>query len=100
MAHYRENWKTYWKLPLISTLGGWIFVLLGVLGFMDGYPAWEAGGGPHLPFLAGGIAIALGVASILVSRRFREYARTWERRLIDAGQGDEILPGPGEQGSP
>jgi hypothetical protein len=93
MAHYRENWKTYWKMAPISRLAGWIFMCLGVLAFIEGYPAWLAGEIPNFPFFAGGIAIALGVAAILTSSRFGSFARTWEHRLIDAGQADEILQG-------
>jgi hypothetical protein len=48
---------------------------------------------PNLPFFTGIISIALGVVAILASSRFRVYARTWEQRLIDAGQGEEILLG-------
>jgi hypothetical protein len=99
MAHYRANWKTWWKMRLIAAAGGWIFICLGVLDFMEGYPAWQAGVVPNLPFFGGGISIALGVAAILVSSRFQGSARTWERRLIDAGQGDEILQEYGVQRS-
>jgi hypothetical protein len=98
MDHYRKNWKAWWKMPLVSTLGGWILVFLGVLFFIEGYPAWQAGGGPSLPFVAGGIAVALGIGAVLVSSRFRTLARTWEHRLIEAGQADELLE-PGAQGS-
>jgi hypothetical protein len=93
MTHYREHWKTWWKMRLIAGLGGWIFICLGVLSFIDGYPLWQAGVVPNLPFFTGIISIALGVVAMLASSRFRVYARTWEQRLIDAGQGEEILLG-------
>jgi hypothetical protein len=100
MAHYRENWKTYWKIAPISRLGGWIFICLGVLYFIDGFPAWKAASGSTyiLPFFAGGLSVALGAAAILVSSRFSAWARAWDRRLIDAGQGGEILQA--DQGCP
>jgi hypothetical protein len=100
MAHYRENWKTVWRMNLISTLGGAIFLALGVANLVQGVSGWhEAAGLSSLPaFLAAGINLAIGIVSLLFSSWFRRYARAWELRLIEAGHAEEDLKESMEQG--
>ncbi len=88
MAHYRENWKTIWRMNLISTLGGCIFLALGGLNLIQGVSVWPPSG---LAILAAGIELAVGLASLLISSMFRRYAKTWELRLIEAEHSEEIL---------
>jgi hypothetical protein len=93
MAHYRENWKTILRMSLISTLGGWIFLVLGVMNLAQGISAPNPA--PDLqyifPFLAAGINLTIGLASLLFSSSFRRYSRAWERRLIEASHAEEAL---------
>jgi hypothetical protein len=93
MAHYRENWKTIMRMNLISTLGGWIFLVLGVANIAQGISAWYSGTGLSflLPFLASGINMTIGLASLLFSSSFRRYSRAWERRLVEASHAEEGL---------
>jgi hypothetical protein len=115
MAHYRENWKPIWRMNLISTLGGCIFLALGLLNLVQGIsaalgsvPAYtllvQAGltsgiGRSVLPsFLAGGINLAIGGVSLLFSTWFRRFSRAWELRLIEAAHSEEALEKTMEQG--
>jgi len=100
MAHYRENWKTIWRMNLIAILGGAVFLALGVVNILQGIAAWYAGTGlmSFFAFFAGGLNIAIGLAALLTSAGFRRYARAWESRLAEAGQSEETLKKSMEQG--
>ncbi|HVP25066.1 MAG TPA: hypothetical protein VMS81_03715 [Methanomicrobiales archaeon] len=100
MAHYRENWKTIWRMNLIAILGGTIFLVLGVSNLLQGISAWYAGTGlpSFLAFVAAAINLTIGATSLLFSVWFRRYARAWELRLIEAGHSEETLKHSMEQG--
>ena len=109
MAHYRENWNAIWRMNLISTLGGCIFLILGVLNLYEGISALLAGSGPAniflvqqgltsgvaqtLPFsfFAAALNLAIGLVSLLFSAWFRRYSRAWDRRLIEADRSGDAL---------
>lgn len=103
MAHYRANWKTIWRMNLISTLGGAIFLALGVINIVDGILAWYSPPGYFYlpvflaPFIAGAINLTIGVVSLRFSSWFRRYARAWDRRLIEASHSEEALKHAMEQ---
>jgi hypothetical protein len=92
MVHYRENWKTWWKMAPLSRMGGGIFIIMGLLEFYRVYSSWDpAGTGTVLvPLVAGALFIALGAEALLLAAKFQASARAWERRLIDAGMGGEF----------
>lgn len=101
MAHYRENWKTIWRMNLISTLGGCIFLALGVLNLFQGISTWLSAGGMVsllLSLVAAGINLAIGLVSLLFSAWFRRYSRAWDHRLIEAAHSEEALKHAMEQG--
>jgi hypothetical protein len=102
MAHYREHWKTIWRMNLIATLGGCIFLALGIVNLVQGLSAGYPAPGPDsaylFPFVAAATNIAIGLVSLLSSAWFRQYARAWELRLIEATQGEEALEKSMEQG--
>jgi hypothetical protein len=100
MTHYRENWKTIWRMNLIAILGGAIFLALGITNLLQGISAWYAGTVlSSLPgFAAAAINIAIGATSLLFSVWFRRFARAWELRLIEAAQSEETLRKSLEQG--
>jgi len=104
MAHYREHWKTIWRMNLIATLGGCLFLALGIVNLVQGISLGYPAGGPDLaylfPFVAAGINLAIGLVSLLSSAWFRSYARAWERRLIEASHSEEALEKSMEQGGP
>jgi hypothetical protein len=109
MAHYRANWKTIWRMNLISILGGCIFLALGVLNLFEGVSAVLARSGPGyvfiiqegltsgigrtllISFFAAAINLTIGVVSLLFSSWFRRFARAWDHRLIEASQSEEAL---------
>jgi hypothetical protein len=115
MAHYRENWKTIWRMNLISILGGCIFLALGVLNLLEGisavlragplYPYLIQAGLANWPpwsvffaFFAAGLDLAIGLVSLSFSAGFRRYSRAWELRLIEAARSEEALRKSMEQG--
>ena len=99
MGHYRENWNAIWRMNLISTLGGCIFLALGVVNIIEGIQWWYSpfpGEIIYLPtvsplIFAAGIDLAIGVVSLLFSALFRRYSRAWDRRLIEADRSGDAL---------
>ena len=99
MAHYRANWKTIWRMNLISILGGAVFLALGVVNIIEGIQWWYSpypGEIIYLPaiiplFFAIGIDLAIGLVSLRFSFWFRRYARAWDHRLIEASHTEEAL---------
>jgi len=101
MAHYRENWKAIWRMNLISTLGGAVFLTLGMLNLFQGISAWLSTGdlvSLLLSLVAAGINLTIGVVSLLFSAWFRRYSWAWDHRLIEASQSEEALKHTLEQG--
>ena len=101
MAHYRENWKAIWRMNLISTLGGAVFLALGVLNLVQGVFAWMSAGdlvSLLLSLGAAGINLTIGLVSLLFSSWFRRYASAWDHRLIEASHSEEALKHAMEQG--
>lgn len=87
MAHYRENRSRIRWMQLLCVLGGGAFCLLGVLNVVQGIVGPASPGDAWtrvLPFLAGGINLAIGGASLLFARSFRTYSDAWDRRLAEA----------------
>ncbi|MDD1665160.1 MAG: hypothetical protein LUQ32_07365 [Methanomicrobiales archaeon] len=103
IAHYRENWKAIWRMNLISTLGGAVFLTLGVVNIVDGILAWYSPLGFFYlpvflaPFIAGAINLTIGGVSLLFSSWFRRYARAWDHRLIETSHSEEALKHAMEQ---
>jgi hypothetical protein len=115
MAHYRENWKTIWRMNLISTLGGCIYLILGVLNLFEGISAVLAGSGPAyvfiiqegltsgigrtmlISFFTAGINLTIGLVSLLFSAWFRRFSRAWDHRLIEATHTEAALKHAMEQ---
>ena len=116
MAQYRENRPAVRLMTIICTLGGTLFLALGVLNLLAGISAAMAGTGPlyiflvqagltsgigsslFLSFFAAGINLAIGVISLLSSSWFRRYSRAWDRRLEEASRSEEALRHTMEQG--
>jgi hypothetical protein len=94
MGHYRENWKAIWRMNLICTLGGAVFLTLGLLNLFQGVSTWMSAGdivSLFLAILAAAINLTIGGASLLFSSWFRRYARAWDHRLIEASHSEEAL---------
>ena len=109
MALYRENREAIRLMTLVCTLGGIIFIVLGLLNLVAGISALVAGTGPLYPFmvragltggigespffsfLAAGINLAIGMVSLLLSSWFRRYSRAWDLRLEEASRSEEAL---------
>jgi len=94
MAHYRENWKAIWRMNLITTLGGAVFLALGVLNLFQGISAWLSAGdlvSLLSSLVAAGINLTIGGVCLLFSSWFRRYSRAWGHRLIEASRSEEAL---------
>jgi hypothetical protein len=116
MARYRENRQSVRLMTLICTLGGALFIALGVLNLVAGILAAMGGTGPvyiflvqsglasgigvplFLSFAAAGTNLAIGIVSLRLSSWFRRYARAWDRRLEEASRSGEALRHTLEQG--
>ena len=94
MAHYRENWKAIWRMNLICTLGGAVFLTLGVLNLFQGVSTWMSAGDMVsllLSLVAAGINLTIGGVCLLFSSWFRRYSQAWDHRLIEASHTEEAL---------
>lgn len=94
MAQYRENKKILPWMITIGRLGGCVFVALGAVNIFEGFSAGQAGGAGLdgiLPFVAGAINLAIGIATIAVSIGFHRYSAAWERRLDESTKNEKIL---------
>ena len=101
MAHYRENWKAIWRMNLICTLGGAVFLTLGVLNLFQGVSTWMSAGDMVsllLSLVAAGINLTIGGVCLLFSSWFRRYSQAWDHRLIEASRSEEALKNAMEQG--
>ena len=85
LAHYRNNRKTIRTMILVSTIGGCIFVILGIItGLRAVFPT---GNGvavvPDPPVLIPAIFLKLGIAfaCFLSSYYFSKFAKVWDQRL-------------------
>jgi len=101
MGHYRENQKTIRWMTLICALGGCAFLAIGVLNLFQGLSWWSASGGAlgieTLSFVAAGINLAIGVASLLFSLWFHRYSAVWDRRIEEAARSEDALQHAMEQ---
>ena len=93
MAQYRENRKILPWMITVSRLGGCVFVALGVVSLLEGFPAGGAmtGTGGIFPFVAAAINFAIGIATIAISIGFHRYSAAWDRRLDETAKNEKIL---------
>ena len=93
-AHYRKNRETIRRMTVICALGGCAFLAIGVLNLIQGITwtadtnaSWTQG----LPFIAAGINITIGLASLLFCVYFRRYSAAWDLRLDETARSETIL---------
>lgn len=98
MAQYREHRKAIRLMTLVCTLGGALFLALGVWNLVQAGLTLGSGGSPYLSLLAAGINLTIGMVSLLLSSWFRRYSRAWDLRLAEASRSEEALRHAMEQG--
>ena len=98
MAQYREHRKAIRLMTLVCTLGGALFLALGVWNLVQAGLTLGSGGSPYLSRLAAGINLTIGMVSLLLSSWFRRYSRAWDLRLAEASRSEEALRHAMEQG--
>ncbi|HET6580490.1 MAG TPA: hypothetical protein VFG36_01285 [Methanoregula sp.] len=93
-AHYRKNRETIHRMTIICALGGCAFLAIGVLNLIQGI-TWTADANASwiqgLPFIAAGINITIGLASLLFCGYFRRYSAAWDLRLDETARSETIL---------
>lgn len=93
LTHYRENRTVIRRMAIIGTIGGIIFLALGVANLVEGIQALAAAGqGPgYLALIAAAINLTIGLVTIHFAKGFRRYSEVWDMRLDRAGKGEESL---------
>jgi hypothetical protein len=101
MGHYRENRERIRWMTRICALGGCAFITLGILNLVQGLSSGPATGGGMwiqvMAFLAAGINLTIGGASLLFSTWFQRYTRAWDRRTEEASRSEDALKKAMEQ---
>lgn len=93
-AQYRKNRETIRRMTVICALGGCAFLAIGVMNLIQGI-TWT--GDPNaswiqaLPFIAAGINLTIGLASLLFLGYFRRYSAAWDLRLDETARSETIL---------
>jgi hypothetical protein len=94
LAGWIVRMMAQYRMITIGRLGGCVFVALGAVNIFEGFSAGQAGGAGLdgiLPFVAGAINLAIGIATIAVSIGFHRYSAAWERRLDESTKNEKIL---------
>jgi hypothetical protein len=93
LTHYRENRTVIRRMAIIGTIGGIIFLALGVANIVEGIQALAAAGqGPgYLALIAAAINLTIWLVTIHFAKGFRRYSEVWDMRLDRAGKGEESL---------
>ena len=83
-AHYRRNRKTIRHMILVCTLGGFCFLLLGILNSLEFYSSGPASGIITLNSLllipAALLTLGIAIVSLLSSYYFTKFSRIWDLR--------------------
>ena len=98
MVQYRENKKAIRLMTIVCTLGGAVFLTMGVVNLVQAGMAIGGNESPLLPLLAAGGTMALGIVSLFLSSWFRRYARAWDLRLAEASRSEDALRQTMERG--
>lgn len=101
MAHYRENRSTIRWMTVICSIGGCIYLALGIVNIVQGISTGASPGGMvmlGISLLAAGINLTIGIVTPHFSTWFRRYSALWDRRLAEALQSEDSLRSAMEQG--
>jgi hypothetical protein len=96
LSYHRGNKKTIDRMIIVSTLGGFCFLALGILNVVQGI------GAPDvltrlLSLIAAAINLTIGVVSMRFGRYFQNYSAAWDRRREEATQSEDVLQHAMEQ---
>ena len=94
-AHYRGNKKTIRNMILVCTLGGFCFLILGVLNSLEFFSFSLSSGSFSLNnyLLIPSALLTLGVAmvSLLSSYYFTKFSKTWDHREDEISRSESEL---------
>jgi hypothetical protein len=94
-AHYRGNKKTIRNMILVCTLGGFCFLILGVLNSLEFFSFSLSSGSFSLNsyLLIPSALLTLGVAmvSLLSSYYFMKFSKTWDNREDEISRSESEL---------
>ncbi|MDD3136041.1 MAG: hypothetical protein PHF64_06035, partial [Methanoregula sp.] len=95
VAHYRENKKTIRTMILVCTLGGFCFLVLGVLSSMEFFSGGISSGrfvlNSYLLIPSALLTLAIAFVSLLSSYYFLKFSRTWDLRQQETTRSEDIL---------
>jgi len=93
-AHYRQNKKAIGLMTRICTLGGCVFLALGIINLIGAVAVWGSPAGilvASLFFITTAINLTIGIASLRFSSYFRRYSRAWDNRIDEVSQNEKAL---------
>lgn len=93
-AHYRQNKRAIGWMTLICTLGGCVFLALGIINLIGAIAVWASPAGiliVSLFFITTAINLAIGIASLRFSSYFRRYSRAWDNRIDEVSRNETAL---------
>ncbi len=93
-AHYRQNKKAIGWMTLICTLGGGVFLALGIINLIGAIAVLASSAGilvVSLSFIAAAINLTIGIESLRFSSYFRRYSRAWDNRIGEVSQNEKAL---------
>lgn len=95
LAHYRDNRKTVRSMILVSTAGGFFFLVLGIITGIRALTLTGTGGAVTVDSLVllPGMLLTLGIAiaSLLSSYYFSEFEKVWDNRLREIEESERTL---------
>jgi hypothetical protein len=97
LNHYRGNRQRIRWMTVICMIGGCAFLALGIANLVEGLTAGEMGLS-IFAFIAAGINLVAGCASLIFTRYFRRYAAAWDGRLEQTALTEKALQHALEQG--
>jgi hypothetical protein len=95
IAHYRENRKTIRMMILVCTLGGFCFLVLGIINSMEFFSISLSSGrftlNSYLLIPSALLTLGVALASLLSSYYFSNFSRVWDLRLQETVRSEDTL---------
>ncbi|MCK9593111.1 MAG: hypothetical protein M0Q91_13985 [Methanoregula sp.] len=93
MAHYRKNTKTIRTMILVCTLGGFCFLVLGIINSMEFFSFSLSSGqftlNNYLLIPSALLTLMIALVSLLSSYYFANFSRAWDLRLQEASRSED-----------
>lgn len=94
-AHYREHRKTIRHMILVCTLGGFCFLILGLLTSLESFSIGPTSGtfalNNYLLILSAILTLGVAVVSLLSSYYFTKFSDAWDLRQDEISRSEHEL---------